>query len=219
MYEKRYEAIQALTPKSERPATEATAPESWNFVHLAVTRTDGVIWVQFKGPQIFQDAVDSDLREDLARLADLLGRDSKILLDFSGISSINAASISALAQFNKNLQTKGSRMALCCLEPTTRESFFESRCRGTALRLACSTQDTTHPHRRNSQLVTGCCCRRRPVARGARGTRSLATRRPDDISPCRTAGLDSPDQFDIRARRRVPSALPLLFPADEIQYL
>ena len=57
-------------------------------------------------------------------LADLLGRDSQVLLDFSGVASFNAASISALVQFNKNLQTKGSRIALCCLEPATRESFF-----------------------------------------------------------------------------------------------
>ena len=31
MYEFRDEATRALTPKSARPATEATAPESWTF--------------------------------------------------------------------------------------------------------------------------------------------------------------------------------------------
>ena len=124
MYEHRDEAIRALIPKAEKPATEATAPQSWSFAHLIVSRTASVIEVQFKQPQNFEDAAASDLREDLARLADLLGRDSQILLDFSGVASFNAASISALVQFNKNLQTKGSRMALCSLEPAPRESFF-----------------------------------------------------------------------------------------------
>jgi MFS superfamily sulfate permease-like transporter len=124
MYELRDEAIRALTPKSATTATEATAPESWTFVHLAVSRAKGVIDVQFKEPRTFEDGTASDLREDLMRLADLLGRDSKVLLDFSGVVSFNAASISALIQFNRNLQTKGSRIALCCLEPTTREAFF-----------------------------------------------------------------------------------------------
>ncbi len=124
MYELRDEAIRALTPKSATTATEATAPESWTFAHLAVSRVAGVIHVQFKEPRAFEDGTASDLREDLARLADLLGRDSKVLLDFSGVASFNAASISALIQFSRNLQTKGSRIALCCLEPATRESFF-----------------------------------------------------------------------------------------------
>jgi anti-anti-sigma regulatory factor len=66
----------------------------------------------------------SGVREDLARLTDLLGRDSKVLLDFSGVASFDATSVSALAQFNRNLQTKGSRLVLCCLAPATREAFF-----------------------------------------------------------------------------------------------
>ena len=124
MYELRDEAIRALTPRSEKTATEVTAPESWTFAHLAVSRVAGVIHVQFKEPRTFDDTTANDLREDLARLTDLLGRDSKVLLDFSGVVSFPAGSITALAQFNRNLQMKGSRIALCCLEPTTRESFF-----------------------------------------------------------------------------------------------
>ena len=124
MYEQRDEAIRALTPRSEKTASEVTAPESWTFAHLAVSRVAGVIQVQFKEPRTFDDTTAGGLREDLTRLADLLGRDSKVLVDFSDVASFNAASISALTQFNRNLQIKGSRIALCCLEPATRESFF-----------------------------------------------------------------------------------------------
>jgi anti-anti-sigma regulatory factor len=124
MYDLRDEAIQAMMSKTEKVATEATAPESWDFGHLEVSRKADVICVHFKVPQNFEDGATSDLRDDLARLADLLGRDSRVLLDFSGVVSFNSASISALVQFNRNLQIKGSRMALCRLSPATRQSFF-----------------------------------------------------------------------------------------------
>jgi anti-anti-sigma regulatory factor len=126
MYELRDEAIRALTPRSGpgKTVTEATPTESWTFGHLEVTRAAGVICVQFKEPQTFEDGTASDLRDDLTQLADLLGRDSKVLFDFSGVTAFNAASISALVQFNRTLQTRGSRIALCCLESSTRDSFF-----------------------------------------------------------------------------------------------
>jgi len=124
MYELRDEAIRALTPRTEKAATETTAPETWTFAHLEVARVAGLIRVQFKEPRTFDDTAAGGLREDLALLTDRLGRDSKVLMDFSGVESFSAAAISALAQFSKNLQIKGSRIVLCCLEPATRESFF-----------------------------------------------------------------------------------------------
>jgi hypothetical protein len=124
MYELRDEAIRALTPKAEKAVTETTAPATWTFAHLEVSRVAGLIHVQFKEPRTCDETTAIAFREDLARLIDLLGRDSKVLMDFSGVASFNASSISALVQFNKNLQTKGSRLVLCCLEPATREAFF-----------------------------------------------------------------------------------------------
>jgi anti-anti-sigma regulatory factor len=124
MYELRDEAIRALTPRTETAATEATAPETWSFTHLDVSRIAGLLQIQFKAPRTFDDTTASAFRQDLARLTALMGRDSKVLVDFSGVVSFNATSIGALAQFNRNLQTKGSRMAICCVEPGTRESFF-----------------------------------------------------------------------------------------------
>lgn len=124
MYEGRDEAIDALKPMVAKTAAETTALETWDFVHLTISRSAGVSHVQFKKPQRFEDGTESDLREDLTRLADLLGRDSKVLVDFSGVESFNAVSLAALVRFRANLQTKGSRIALCCLNPTTRESFF-----------------------------------------------------------------------------------------------
>ena len=128
MYEFRDEAIRALTPKSEKVATEATAPESWSFRHLAISRSAGVTLVQFnKQAKSFTEETVSELSEDFAQLADILGRDSKVLLDFSGVVLFSSAAIDSLILFNKKLQMKGSRIALCSLDPPVREFFFVSR--------------------------------------------------------------------------------------------
>lgn len=124
MYEFRDESIRALTPKIARPVTEATAPESWSFKRLAVSLSGCVTHVEFKNSQASEDENVSDLREDFAQLADRLARDSKVLLDFAGVKSFCAASINTLVLFNQKLRNKGSRIVLCCLEPTARESFF-----------------------------------------------------------------------------------------------
>jgi hypothetical protein len=127
MYEFRDEASRALTPKTEKTATEATTPESWTFRHLAVSRCGGVTHVQFKEAKNHGDKTLSSFGADLGHLADMLGRDSKVLLDFTGVASISSASINAIILFNKVLRTKGSRIALCSLEPTARKSFFPAR--------------------------------------------------------------------------------------------
>ncbi len=124
MYEQRDEAIRALTPRTEKAVTETTAPATWIFTHLEVSRVAGLIHVRFKEPRTCDETMASGLDDDLARLSDLLGRDSKVLFDFSGVASFHATSIGSLAQFSRSLQTKGSRMVLCCLEPATREAFF-----------------------------------------------------------------------------------------------
>jgi hypothetical protein len=126
MYEFRDETILALTPKIEKPATEATAPESWTFKHLAVSRSASVTHVKFKEAQTVGEEPVSNFGGDFAQLADRLGRDSKVLLDFAGIKAFSSASIEVLVQFKQKLQTKGSRLALCCLAPATRESFFDA---------------------------------------------------------------------------------------------
>lgn len=127
MYEFRDEASRAMTPKLEKTATEATTPESWTFRHLAVSRCAGVTHVQFNEAKTFGDETPSSLGADLGHLADMLGRDSKVLLDFTGVASISSASINAIILLNEKLRTKGSRIALCCLEPTVRELFFAAR--------------------------------------------------------------------------------------------
>ena len=124
MYEFRDETIRALTPKIAKPATEITAPESWAFKHLAVSRSNGVTHVKLKEAPTAGEQTVSNFGGDFAQLADRLSRDSKVLLDFSGVKAFSAASIDVLVQFKQKLQTKGSRLALCCLEPAVRESFF-----------------------------------------------------------------------------------------------
>ena len=123
MYEFRDETILALTPKIAKPAPELTAPESWAFKHLAVSRSASVTHVKFKeAPTLGEETV--NFGGDFAQLADRLGRDSKVLLDFTGVTAFSSSSIEVLVQFKQKLQPKGSRLALCCLDPAVRESFF-----------------------------------------------------------------------------------------------
>ena len=56
MYELREEAVQAMTPRSKKTATEATPPESWTFTHLDVLRSAGIMHVQFKEPPNSEDS-------------------------------------------------------------------------------------------------------------------------------------------------------------------
>ena len=127
MYEFRDEAIRALTPKTAHLATEGAGSEPWTFTHLAVSRSASVTHVEFKTAQTIAEETLSDFREDFAQLADRLDRDSKVLLDFAGVKLFCAACIDEIILLNQNLRTKGSRIALCCLDPTARESFFAAR--------------------------------------------------------------------------------------------
>ena len=124
MYDFREEAILALTPKSVNTLTDGTALESLTLRQLSVSRSEVVTHVTFKEATTFDDQSVNELREDLAKLAEMLVRDSKVLFDFAGVVSFGSASFDALVLFNKMLKIKGSRIALCCLAPAAREFFF-----------------------------------------------------------------------------------------------
>ena len=127
MYDFHDEAVRALTPKTASPVTDAIDSNSWDFKFLAASRAASVTHVGFKKDQALRNGAANDLREDFAQLTDKLTIDSKVLLDFTGLNSFSAASIDMLVSFSKNLRHKGSRMALCCLNSTVRDSFFAAR--------------------------------------------------------------------------------------------
>lgn len=125
MYEYRDEAVDSLAPNSVQPVADTDAPESWKFKHLGVTQLANIAHVEFKQGDTFKENTENELREDLAHLADLLTKNSRVLFDFTGVASVSALSINELASFNQNLRTKGSRIAVCCLDADVRESFFD----------------------------------------------------------------------------------------------
>ena len=127
MYDFLDEAIRALTPKWELPEPDAAPPESWTFRHLAVSRSTLLTHVKFREATTFENETINDLREDFDQLADRLKKDSKVLVDFEGVASFPPGAINVLAQFNDRLRTRGSRMVLCSLDPTTRDCFFAAR--------------------------------------------------------------------------------------------
>ena len=124
MYDFRDEAIADLVPRTAQPPTDANGPESWNLNCLLVARVGGATLIQFRDPSSFSEERLADFRDDLQELTRGLVKDSKVVLDFSGVSSFNAPPIDALVLFNQQLHIKGSRLALCCLEPAPREAFF-----------------------------------------------------------------------------------------------
>ncbi len=125
MYEFRDEAVAALTVRTSSPVSNDL--KSWTYKYLKFDESEGVTHVTFKNAQAFEEENTNDLRVDFLQLADRLANGSKVLLDFTGITSVCDASIEVLALFKQKLRTKGSSVALCCLEPAPRESFFEAR--------------------------------------------------------------------------------------------
>ena len=121
------EATLALASKSTRTTTESDDPASWTFQQLTASRAASVTLVKFKKPKCSDAESEGELREDLSQLADLLVNDSRVLLDFEGLHEFSSSSIDALALFNRKLQSKGSRIALCNLEPAVQASFYPNR--------------------------------------------------------------------------------------------
>lgn len=126
IYEGCEEATRVLTPKVQKAANESTPVETWTFRHLGVSRLAGVTRIEFTQATEFDAATSVTLRRDLDQLAERLGADSKVLVDFRDVASFDASCIDLLSTFAGRLRTKGSRMALCCLAPSVHASFFPS---------------------------------------------------------------------------------------------
>ena len=119
------EATDALSSKSPGVTTDTSDPKSWRFRQLiAERRPSGVIHITFKQCGISGANSANDLYADLMQLTGLLVNDSRVLLDFEFVQEFGTDSIIKLTDFNSRIQYKGSRVVLCNLEPTVRESFF-----------------------------------------------------------------------------------------------
>ena len=121
------EAACALSSKSTRHETESDDPTSWTFQHLVASRSAKMIHVKFKQKDCLDSQLSIELRSDFSHLADSLVNDSRVLLDFAGLRGFSTECIDELKRFNAKLQSKGSRIVLCNLEPAVRASFFPHR--------------------------------------------------------------------------------------------
>ena len=128
MFEFRDEAVSALTPKSTGSATESVDPALWTFQNFEASRRDGVTLITFKESKEGQNEESSrKISDELSLIARSLVNNSRVVMDFEGLPEFSADSIEALTQFNKTLQSKGSRLALCNLEPEVHTAFFPKR--------------------------------------------------------------------------------------------
>ena len=121
------EASSALGSKSTRSAADCVDPASWSFQHLVASRTAGVTHIKFTKRERLEPEFSSELRNDFSQLAEVLVNDSRVLLDFESLDEFGSRCIDELRLFNAKLQSKGSRMVLCKLEPAVRASFFPNR--------------------------------------------------------------------------------------------
>ena len=127
MFDFRDEAVRALTRNTISFVTDVVDPEFWDFRFLVASHSAIFTHVEFKKNVAWGDEATGELRKDIAAITSRLDADSRVLWDFTGLKSFSAASIDMLVTFNKDLKHKGSRLALCCLEPTVRETFFANR--------------------------------------------------------------------------------------------
>jgi hypothetical protein len=124
MFDYRDEAIHELSPKSVSDSAARDQPLELVLNHLSVSRSGGVTELGFKGIHPCGTENVALLVADLAQLANQLERGGKVLVNFKNVPLVDVGFIDALAQLKQKLRTRGSRVAICCLEPTARESFF-----------------------------------------------------------------------------------------------
>lgn len=127
MFDFRDEAVSALTPKSTRGTVESVDPGLWTFQHFATSRSDGVTLITFKESKSSAEETASKIRDELSLIARSLVNNSRVVMDFGGLPEISPDTIEALALFNRTLQSNGSHLALCNLDPDVRAAFFPHR--------------------------------------------------------------------------------------------
>lgn len=117
------EAAWELMPKAAKTGNDPGALTT-SFKQLVVSRLVGITQVRFKEAALSTPEMLTQAQDDFARLADELGGDSRVLIDFTGVQMFDAAGVNALIGFNRKLQLKGSRMVLCCLDTNVRAAIF-----------------------------------------------------------------------------------------------
>lgn len=127
MYESRDEAVAALTPKVRRDKADSADPGLWAFQHFAASRADGVTLISFKASMNQELETTSSIGDELTLMSRSLANDSRVVIDFGGLPTLAPEAIESLEQFKKTLQSKGSQLALCNLEPDVHAAFFPKR--------------------------------------------------------------------------------------------
>lgn len=102
---------------------------SATFNQLSVTLLEYVVRVEFLSESYGPENL-PELRQDFSQLSDALALNSKVLIDFDIVQEFCAEAIDAMADFNKEIRNKGSRIVLCCIIPNVLENFFPARQHG-----------------------------------------------------------------------------------------
>jgi hypothetical protein len=124
MFEFQDEAVAALGSKSARVMLATDKPEEWSFCQLTASQLGNVVHIEFKPrPGTDTDAA-SDVRKDFAYLPECLVNNSQVLIDFKGVQAFGSEEMESLELLNNRLKSKGSRIAICNVDPSLQPSFF-----------------------------------------------------------------------------------------------
>lgn len=124
IYESLDEAIVAVRPRTPKAALTVEALEAAGLQLIRVSQDAGLTLVGFPPGEVDSAGKLAPLRDDLAKLADLLPTDSKVLVDFTAVPYFDAAMIEIIALLARRLKNRGSRIALVCVSPEVLNAFL-----------------------------------------------------------------------------------------------
>ena len=100
-------------------------PEQATFKIRAKTE-NGVTTVCFNEKKILEEAVISQIAEELNRLLEL-GQATNMLLDFRDVDHLSSAALGMLIILNSNVRRRGGKLKMCSIKPEIHEVFEITR--------------------------------------------------------------------------------------------
>lgn len=100
-------------------------PEQASFKIRAKTE-DGVTTVCFNEKKILEEAVISQIAEELNRLLES-GQATNMLLDFRDVDHLSSAALGMLIILNSNVRRRGGKLKMCSIKPEIHEVFEITR--------------------------------------------------------------------------------------------
>ena len=120
------EAVSTLKVRP-REMQRVSGIETNTLEHLIVTEHEKIVRITFEPVCLDTPPSTCIYRDDFSQLADLLPNDSRVIVDFDGVTEFPTSSLETLEMFYRRLKSKGSRLVLCNLDPNVKSAFYPAR--------------------------------------------------------------------------------------------